>query len=58
MPEVQPPVREGDIETLRRKSALEGRPVKSNMVYDGKSRAYYEVRGNGKCEIKEVIKDE
>ena len=39
-------VREGDIEALRRKSSLEGRPIKSNTMIDHKgNKIHYQ---NGK----------
>lgn len=48
-------MREGDIEALRRKMKDEGRPIKSNVIFDkGKDIHYNEKKG--KVEITEVMK--
>jgi hypothetical protein len=48
-------IREGDIEALRRRKELEGRPIKSTIVRDkDDTQVFYEVR-EGKVEIREKL---
>lgn len=46
-------LREGDIESLRRKMKDEGRPIKSNIIRDGNKQIHYDVDGKNRVSIKE-----
>jgi hypothetical protein len=54
---VEPRLREGDIEALRRKMKLEGRPIKSTAIVDGNVWTHYKVREGKKVEIADVYDD-
>lgn len=56
MARVEPRLREGDIEALRRKMKLEGRPIKSNALVDDHVWTHYKVQ-KGKVEIEDVYDD-
>lgn len=45
-------LREGDIESLRRKMKDEGRPIKSNIIRDGDKQIHYDVDSKGRIKIK------
>lgn len=49
-------MREGDIESLRRKMKDEGRPIRSNQVFDGRTTTHYREKG-GRVEITDKSKD-
>ena len=51
-------LREGDIESLRRKQALEGRPIKSGMIRDGSKQVFFEKKEKGKVRITDVLETE
>ena len=46
-------MREGDIESLRRKMKDEGRPIKSNIIKDSKGDTYYNTDKKGRVKIVE-----
>jgi len=48
-------IRGGDIEALRNKKALEGRPIKSTMVREKGHNTFYEVSKGGNINIVEKM---
>lgn len=50
-------MREGDIEALRNKMELEGRPIKSTVIRDGDRQIFYEVN-KGKVKVTDEIRTE
>ena len=48
-------LREGDIEALRRKRALEGRPIRSTILREGNKQIFYKVKKTG-VEVTDEIK--
>ena len=49
-------LREGDIEAVRRKMKLEGKPIKSTIIRDGSKEYHYAVK-DGKVQVHDVLDD-
>ena len=49
-------IREGDIEALRRKMKLEGKPIKSNIIRDGEKQYHYSTQ-EGRVSVTDVLDD-
>ena len=48
-------LRAGDIEALRNKQALEGRPMKSKIINNGNTQTFFEMDKKGKVNITEKL---
>jgi len=48
-------IRHGDIEALRNRKALEGRPIKSTMIREKGHNTFYEVSKDGNVNIVEKM---
>jgi len=48
-------IRHGDIEALRNRKALEGRPIKSTMIREKGHNTFYEVNNRGNVNIVEKM---
>jgi hypothetical protein len=48
-------IRDGDIEAIRNRTALEGRPLKSRIIVNRNEHIHYSVDDNGKVESTDRI---
>ena len=48
-------IREGDIEALRRKRELEGKPLRSTIVRDGNKQIFYNIDKKGNAKVEDVV---
>lgn len=48
-------MREGDVEALRNKLALEGRPMKSKIITDGKTQTFIKTNDKGHVQITDKL---
>ena len=50
-------LREGDIDAIRRRARLDGRPIKSTLIRDGKNQYFYRKNKDGSSRIDAVEED-